>query len=272
MIENTLTKAVRVVDEVEKILKDVEGYDAKLDTKTSKGISKIKKTLKSLSSIAQIKSVLGKDTIEIQKLQHQIKISSNNINEAMLYLKGSFIEKEKNPPFKTLKDIVATVMLESEKIKKITSIVTSANFDLYSKRIKEDIVFFIVEYVKSFKDSFVKTKIVREDIKFKMSFSPLEVQIVLDNLYSNIDKMKGKGATLIFEKKSSTELVIKFLDDGKRISNDDTSEIFKFGFTTTKNGSGMGLYNVKQIIKSMNSTIKFIQNKEEKGFMVTLKK
>jgi len=296
------------LEKADKILRDVESFDTKMDVKTSKGINKIKKTINALSLKARkeekqrkeaekerdqakeetkyekqkreetekrelfVKSLLGKPTEEIQKLQHQIKISSNNISDAMLYLKGSFIDKERTPSPKILKDIVSNVLLESDKIRKITSIVTSANFDLYSKKIKEDIVNFIREYVEGFKQSFINTTIDGDDFGFKVPFSPLEIQIILDNLYNNAEKSGAKNITLIFKKLSKNELEIKFLDDGKKAKEENISDMFKFGFTTTKGGSGMGLYNVNQIIKSMNSKVNFIQNDTEKGMKIVIKK
>src|SRR3989344_6605808 len=210
-----------------------------------------------------IKSLLGKDTEEIQKLQHQIKISSNNISEAMLYLKENYVDKNKSPPVSFLKSIISDIILESYKINKITSIVTSANFDLYSKKIKEDIVTFIKEYTEGFKSRFIKTNIKCGDIEFKTYFSPLEVQIIVDNLYNNSDKAGANDVTIQFEKRSPKELKLKFIDNGRKVSKEHIPELFKFGFTTRKGGSGIGLYNIKSILKSMNSEIKFIQDDNE---------
>ena len=94
----------------------------------------------------------------------------------------------------------------------------------------------------------------------------------MDNLYSNAEKAKAKNITLVFEKPSKNELIMKILDDGKLAKKEIIHKMFEFGITTTRDGSGIGLYNIKQIIQSMNAKIKFIQTKNEKGFIIIFKK
>ena len=68
---------------------------------------------------------------------------------------------------------------------------------------------------------------------------------------------------------------ITFSDDGNGLDKIITNpeKIFEMGFTTTKNGTGVGLAHSREIVNKMNGQI-FINEKEEKGFelKVRLKK
>jgi len=219
-----------------------------------------------------IKSLIGKDTEEIVKLQHQIKLSSKNIRDAVLYLKEHFIDKENIPSKNDLLDIISRVLLESDKIRQITYIATSADFDLKSRDIKEDIIKFAREYVLSFKNTYLQTSLDDNFQNFIMDFSPLEIQVVIDNIYSNAKKADAKNMQISFKKISEKELVVKFLDDGEKVDSDIIQRLFEFGFTTRKGGSGIGLYNVKQIINSIKSEVEYIQSGKEKGIKLVLKR
>ena len=47
------------------------------------------------------------------------------------------------------------------------------------------------------------------------------------------------------------KLILKIIDDGKGIKEENISKIFELGYTTT-NGSGIGLYQNLDIIKNMS--------------------
>lgn len=62
---------------------------------------------------------------------------------------------------------------------------------------------------------------------------------------------------------SDNQLQVSCLDDGKGLSEGiNVSDVFDFGMTTT-NGSGLGLYHVKEFMNSIESEIKMIEGKSK---------
>ena len=89
-------------------------------------------------------------------------------------------------------------------------------------------------------------------------FRPIDVAIVIDNLFSN--SAKADARTVAFEcRKASTggavEIVVK--DDGRGLDEAivDAKKIFERGYSGSKRGSGLGLYHAKQVIESMGGSM-----------------
>jgi len=72
--------------------------------------------------------------------------------------------------------------------------------------------------------------------------------------------------------KSGKSIQLSFKDDGKGIDDNILDNIFDFGFTTSRRGSGIGLYHVKEIIENLNGTID-VNNKLKTGveFIISFK-
>ncbi len=72
--------------------------------------------------------------------------------------------------------------------------------------------------------------------------------------------------------RTESSVQLSFKDNGNGIKDNIIDNVFDFGFTTSRRGSGIGLYHVKEIIESLNGTIKE-NNKINKGveFIISLK-
>jgi signal transduction histidine kinase len=220
-----------------------------------------------------LQSVLSKDTKEIIGLQHQIKMSTNNIKNYLTHLK---LTPQEEMNFKEYQDILDLVLIENEKIHSIVEFVTQANYDLKASEIKEDIIQFIKQYLlevhptiaKKYGEKILKIKF-KNDPKFIKEFKPLEITIILDNIISNSQKALANILEISFTiNKNTKKLEISFKDDGRGISEDDIDNIFDFGYTTT-DGSGVGLHHIKEILKGIKGEIK-INNKLPKGTEVII--
>ena len=214
-----------------------------------------------------LKSLRSQDLDEVVSFMHSIGISASTIDNYLsaLYQKinrGIPIEPEK------LKSIIEVVSFENRKILSISRFATKANFKLYAEDSTLDLIEFIKEYTVNIlgplrsediniriKDNFKKPLI--------LTFKPIELSILLDNLLSNSIRAKAKNFTIEFTQNSQEEFLIKFVDDGNGISDENVSKIFEFGFTTTS-GSGLGLFHVKDIAKKLNAEIT-VNHKIKKG-------
>jgi len=220
-------------------------------------------------------ALLGTDKERIIGLQHQIFHSSGRINRNIKLLLQHI-----NPDLidETTRKHITVMSLEAAKINSIANFVTKANFNLKASEIDSDIVEFIVGYLNEIyiaDDKIIDSNLkisteIKGDVKFIREIRPLEITTLIDNLISNSEKADAKAISFIFFKKNDN-LQIEISDDGKGIEKENIPKIFDFGYTTTKRGTGIGLYQVQDIVTKLNGSIK-AESEIKKGttFKITL--
>ena len=218
-------------------------------------------------------SLIGSDKERIISMQHQVYHSSSRIHRNIkLLLKQLGIENlDAN-----IQQYIKVISLEATNINSIARFITKANFNLRASEIKTDIVDFIDDYLNQIyiiKDSVISTKlnikVERNKAEFITSIRPLEITSIFDNLISNSEKAKAKNITISFKKKKD-QLEISIQDDGIGIKSEDLSKVFELGYTTT-NGSGIGLFQVHDIIvKKMKGDIE-IKSKFGRGTQLIIR-
>ena len=198
-------------------------------------------------------SLIGTDKERIISLQHQIYHSSSRVSRNLkLLIKHLGPE---NIDFKTQK-YIKTISLEASKINSIANYVTKANFNLKASEVKRDLIDFINDYVNEIyllenKVIDTKMRILLSGIdnnNFVKEFRPLEITTIIDNLISNAEKANATFLKIIFEVKKN-ELILSFVDNGIGIEEEYKNQIYDLGFTTT-NGSGIGLFQVHDLVKN----------------------
>ena len=99
---------------------------------------------------------------------------------------------------------------------------------------------------------------------------------VIENLLKNaLDAMDGQGTIEVTLKNELAQIVIDVKDNGKGISSNNISQVFKPGFSTKKRGWGLGLSLSKRIIEQYHKGLLFVKQSElGKGttFRIILKK
>jgi signal transduction histidine kinase len=142
----------------------------------------------------------------------------------------------------------------------------SANFDMEKEEIEGDVVAYIRQYLQRYgvsrKDVLGPTRFFGEELKFVSVFQPISLAIVLDNLLSNSRKNGASSVSIKFEKVGRS-LHMFFGDDGRGIPAEDSRNLFDLGFSTT-GGTGLGLFEIRKIVKDFGGDIKFIGN-DKKG-------
>lgn len=221
-------------------------------------------------------SVIGREKKDLLSLQHQITHTANNISWSLDKL-TELIENEESK-YKLL-NRVQNISLEVQKIVSSSRFVTKANFSTEASRITEDIVSFINHYIEKIyvpNDSYIHSRNQIEiniktpkSLKKVMSFRPLEITVLLDNLFVNSRKADATKIDLTWSK-SKDNLLLNFKDFGNGIPDDILSKIFNFKFSTT-DGSGIGLYHTKKILKKYNGNIIALENISDGAeFQITL--
>lgn len=218
-------------------------------------------------------SIIGTEKEQILALQHQIFHSSSRIKRNIELLLKTI---DKNTMTDRQKKYIGVVTHELDKIVSISKFVTKANFNLTASAINADIINFIREYLEELYlsnnhviDSQVKIINIPPTNKiYEINLRPLEITTMIDNFIQN--SQKAKATKIIFDFLIDADyFVLTVEDDGCGIAKDNLDNIFQLGYTTT-DGSGIGLFNIKETIKQMNGTID-VGSEVNKGTKFTIR-
>lgn len=262
-ILNQIYKTEQKINELKDIKKEAEEEalnslikNEELETKKNNLEKKLEQEIK--EGVFK-KSIIGQDKEQLISLQHQVNHSSSRISRNIkLLLKGLESNKTKDDLMK----YINTISFENEKIASISSFVTKANFNLRATEIEMDIVQFIEDYIQNIysnKEPLINTKDLRiyfinnQSSKAEKKFRPLEITMMIDNFINNSIKAEATKLEFIIKKRSGI-LFIDVIDNGMGIKEDIKDKIFDFGSSTT-NGSGIGLYHIKNIVEKLDGTI-----------------
>lgn len=259
---------------IEKAVKNIKA-DAEIATaKAEKAETLRKQTEEKLEAVVSqknfLQSEISDDTKNLESILHHIGLTTNLIktdieNLAKAINKGSSMEE--------LAEIVKRISRQNEKITSFSKYFKKVNFNIYTNKLDVDIVSFTNEYIENVykkrddlrrNRELLNVKInTPKDFVHKIKFSPIDMIIVLDNLISNSSKHEASEVELTW-RKSGKSIELSFKDNGAGIKDNVVENIFDFGFTTSRRGSGIGLYHVKEIIEKLNGTIT-VNNKLKKG-------
>ena len=225
------------------------------------------------------KSIIGREKQDLLSLQHQIEHTASSISWSLDKLIAAI---ERGESKDKLIEHINNISLEVQKVTSASNFVTKANFNLNAIKIKEDLVKYINDYVENiFKpfDHYIHEKNpihISIDNQSKCSlntrFVPLEVSVIIDNLFTNSKKAGAKYVYLKWQDKNDGFLTLLFKDDGIGIPDKNLNKVFDFSFSTTE-GSGIGLSHIKQIMEKMCGAVT-INNTLSKGveFIIKFKK
>lgn len=205
-----------------------------------------------------LQSVENLDKDRIIRYHHDIRLNAltvqNSLDTLIRQLKTSSADKE------AMSRAVERIARANKKIVSISMFASKANFNVEGEILQADMVAFVNQYITSVLPDYY------EDIKFRcvtngcqktMRFRPLEVNLIIDNLLSNSIKAGARHFDVVFAQLADNHISMQVSDDGKGLDETilDYASIFEKGVTTT-NGSGLGLYNIKQFVeKELQGTI-----------------
>ena len=199
---------------------------------------------------------------DAEDLIHTIKLSVIGIDESLESILNSLkkdIESDKG-----LYTDINNIKLITERVMKLTKLITKSNFKADEEVQKADVVQFIKEYIDNYSYAYKgKIKISYSgEASFISRISLLDLSIVIDNLISNSHKAGAKEIHIKFQSDDS-KLIVLFNDNGVGLDLDkfiDPSEIFNLGVKSSIEGSGIGLYSVKKKMNEMYGDITFSGN------------
>lgn len=220
-----------------------------------------------------LKSINTSEYQEVIALLHHIGIYAGTIDNN---LKGISLRVQNDIPLsrEDLNNIVRTISFEAKKILNVVAFATKANFKLKTEELKIDLFEYIREYIQNIiptvTDKSLRIQVISGTNKpFVRVVKAIEINIVIDNIISNAKKSGADELKVILAENNKGNLEVKFIDNGSGVDEKNIERIYDFGFTTT-DGSGIGLYHVKEILTSINSRIFAKNNLPEKGATFTI--
>lgn len=268
---------------IEKAVKNIKADADIAKAKATKEENLRKQTQEKLEVVTSqknfLQSEISDDTRNLESILHHIGLTTPLIKTEIEKLVKAV---NKNAPKSELEAILKRLSRHNEKITSFSKYFKKVNFSIHDTNLATDIVAFTNEYIENVYKKRDDLRINRELLNVKINtpngfeqkvkFNPIDVVIVLDNLISNSSKHGASKVELTWSK-TNNGFQLSFKDDGKGIKNDILDNIFDFGFTTSRHGSGIGLYHVKEIIEKLNGKIT-VNNKTSKGveFILSFKK
>lgn len=195
---------------------------------------------------------------------HTIKIIANSLH-AMISLQYKKLAVGITNREELL-NALSQMLFQADKALKISKLITRANFKADSEDRLVNVAAYINQYLAIYGEimSNSKVEIVSNvgDLKFERMVSVLDISVIIDNLISNSQKANANKVEFDAELTPNNELKIIVSDNGNGLEEQFLSmpdSIFELGVTST-DGSGIGLYTIKNSLEEIGGTIKFAGN------------
>ena len=221
-----------------------------------------------------LESVVSVDTATILNLHHQVTIYAVDIAQQIENLLTDTDGKKMVPREQMLKAMEQMAFL-NRKVLAVTRFAARANFKLDSEKIETDLPSFIADYIDQIARVSggvrLRIQVQNEHHGMKLRFNPIDASIVVDNLISNAKRAKASSIKFELSALDRSGLLMRVSDNGRGIAaGTNKNRIFEMGYTTTQ-GSGLGLYHVRQVLGEMGGSIELDDNAGGKGAAFLIK-
>ena len=198
-------------------------------------------------------SSLDQDTI--LNLHHQILMYASDIHIGIKRMMRKLLRGETVPSDQWI-DFLENTSFRNSQILTASRFATKGGYKQQSAQIEGDLCVYIRDYITTISTlwapSGLSVHVQLDGQKFQRAFRPIEIGIVIDNLVTNASKARAQNIlfALLVGKGQKPRLSITVADDGDgwHKSFVPLEQAFEKGVTTT-DGSGLGLYHVKQVVE-----------------------
>lgn len=213
---------------------------------------------------------LSPEQIETKNRLHQLGINLNTINANI-----EILTLKKRKDILTFEDLwggLKNISYCTKRMEAVLSYVLRAKFNTENETIKSDLLDFIKDYcvtVLTKEYPQISFKVFnKSSVTYTTRFSPQNIGVILDNVASNSKKAYAKNLYINMAENNKF-VIIEFIDDGngldmKKIAN--VASLFEFGKGFTENGSGVGLYHIRDIVERDFKGYVKIDEKYSNGF------
>ena len=158
-------------------------------------------------------------------------------------------------------DDLEYIHLENDRLTAVARFASNARFDLETDLLQGDVIEFLDEYVnqvRAHRDASANVRFEANGLSQEGRFRPVDLVVVVDNM---LDNARKHGARLMVMNarlhKGGKNIEITITDDGRGIDEAtiDPARIFEKGYTSTVEGTGLGLYHARKVIEAMDGTL-----------------
>ena len=109
------------------------------------------------------------------------------------------------------------------------------------------------------------------DLKIKnINQDRRKLSIIMGNIIKNSLELESKkNEVIIRTEKKKDKVKITIINYGEKIDEKLQKKIFKAGFSTKEEGSGLGLFIVKDLLKDIHGTIEIRSSEESTRFIIS---
>lgn len=265
-LEKSRLDASRKGRQVQRLKTVARGYAEK-----SVNLERQVKTQQSEVMFSRLDSTTDREQLLL--LHHQAGLYSqtaqNYLTKALKEIRRGDVDK--------VAELMAKALSSTTKAVKVSNFATKANFRTKTGDLTADIVQYVREYLLNVaKDGSAQNLRLSFSgdtaATFPMRFKPIDIAIVIDNIAFNSEKFGATRLNVDFARVSDNELRLEFVDDGEGLSPEvqPPEKIFERGVTTT-NGSGLGLYHVRETLKELRKSTIHIKDGESTGFGLVIR-
>lgn len=197
-------------------------------------------------------------------LIHNIKFVANKIRAII----DNLVDKIQNGKAseKEILQHLGSIRVFADKAMKISELITRANFKTNAQTQVVDVVKFTEQYFSLFNDIYEKDQMQFEIIvngaSLERRVGILDLSLVFDNFIFNAEKAGASKMLVECHNPSPTSLSIKISDDGRGVDKqflENPEKMFELGVTTT-DGSGIGLFSIRENLRNLNAKTHFVGN------------
>jgi len=204
--------------------------------------------------------VKAKSSEEFSKsILHEVKQSAPSIVKALTRV--TYALDGMNVP-KNVMDDLRYSLLRTQRIEQISKVGSLANFNTMGNKITESVPKFVKDYVNWAADKVTDMKIepcfTGDTLVATKKFTPLELTIILDNLWTNAYKAGATKILFSFQVQDD-KVIVQISDNGSGVTDDACKSLFTEGFST-RGGSGIGLHSSRYIAENNGWTLDFVGN------------
>ena len=198
-------------------------------------------------------SSLDQDTI--LNLHHQILMHASDVHLGIKRMMRKLLKGIAVPPDQWI-DFLENISFRNSQILTASRFATKGGYKQQSTQIESDLCVYIRDYITTvstlWAPSGLSVHVQPGGQRFQRAFRPIEIGIVIDNLVTNAAKARARNILFALQvgKGPKPRLSITVADDGTgwHSSFVPLEQAFEKGATTT-DGSGLGLYHVKQVVE-----------------------
>lgn len=206
-------------------------------------------------------SAASLDHDTILNLHHQIVMHASDVHHE---IRRTMDHLRRAPTLKSKEwvDFLEKISFRNSQILTASRFATKSGYRQQAASIVADLPIYIHDYIVTIASLWaprgVTVDVITDGKKMERSFRPIDVGIVIDNLISNAAKSKATKIGFLINVGNTPRPYLSMIvaDDGSGWppSADPLDRIFEKGVTTT-DGSGLGLFHVKQVVERLGGSV-----------------